>query len=151
MTRCAAPSWGAERMRMTQTPAPAPAITAAAALLALLLPAAASAQAAEWTCSFKTECLDEDCAASGYKARLALTPVSIDAGVATLQASLSDDSEAVPMAGMDQNGLMRMFNLESAAGARLLTIWPDGTARYTTHIAGPAASMTYAGRCEEAK
>ena len=135
-------------MRITKK---TPALALAAALPALMAPVAASAQAADWSCTFKTECLDDECAASGYEAQLALMPVSIDAGEATLQARLSDESEAVPMAGMDQNGLMRMFNLESVAGARLLTIWPDGTARYTTHIAGPAASMTYAGRCEEAK
>ena len=142
MTRCGAPSWGVEAMMRPSLPILG---------LALLAPALAHAQAAEWTCTFKTECRDDECATSGYEAALALTPMSIDAGVATLQATLSDDAETLTMAGMDQNGLQRLFNIESAAGSRLLTISPDGKARYTTHIADPAAAVTYIGRCEEAK
>ncbi|MFV0299379.1 MAG: hypothetical protein ACK5IP_00565 [Paracoccus sp. (in: a-proteobacteria)] len=120
-------------------------------LLLLLTPglALAAAEDATLNCRFAQECLDEECAPSDYEADLVLTPMTIDAGVATLSATFEDPSESFKLAGMDQNGLMRLFNLESAAGARLLTIWPDGTARYTTHIADPASSITYGGRCEE--
>lgn len=139
MTRCAAPSWEAEMK---------PSLTALT-LLTVLAPAAASAAASGITCRFSMECLDDDCAPTRYEADLELTPMAIDAGVAKLVATFEDDSETIKLAGMDQNGLQRLYNLDSAAGARLLTVWPDGVARYTTHIADPASSITYVGRCEE--
>lgn len=119
------------------------------ALLALL-PAAAAAQEAGWTCTFATECLDDQCSPSGYEASLAVTPTSIDAGIAQVTARLEDPSETFPLAGTDQNGLLRLSNIDNATGARLITVTPDGTARYTIHIADPAMAMTYLGRCEEA-
>jgi hypothetical protein len=131
-------------MRPTLTAAPA------LALLAALAPAAASAQQLPgMTCTFPSECLDDDCSPSGYEADLRLKPLGIDAGVATLTATIEDLSERVELQGKDQNGLMRLYDIDSANGARLLTVWPDGTARYTTHIADPASSITYVGRCEE--
>lgn len=118
--------------------------------LVALVPFAALAQEAIWTCSFQTECLDDECAESGYQAELALTPSSIDAGIAKVTGKLTDDAETVPLAGTDQNGLLRLSNIENATGARLLTIGADGTARYTTHIPDPVMAMTYLGRCEDA-
>lgn len=116
-----------------------------------LAPAAAVAQEASWNCNFQSECLDDQCATSGYEASLVLLTSSIDAGIATVNGRLEDSAENLPLAGIDQNGLIRLFNIESATGARLLTVTPDGTARYTTHIADPIMSMTYLGRCEEAE
>lgn len=115
-----------------------------------LAPAGAMAQQLPGVaCTFLSECMDDECSPSGYEADLRLKPLGIDAGVATLTAMLEDPSESVELAGTDQNGLMRLANIDSAQGSRLLTVWPDGTARYTTHIADPASSVTYVGRCEE--
>ncbi|AUH34366.1 hypothetical protein [Paracoccus tegillarcae] len=125
-------------------------IPALAAALCSLMPLGVLAQEASWHCSFDNECLDQECAPSGYEASLVLLASSIDAGIATLSGRLEDSAENLPLAGMDQNGLVRLFNIENATGARLLTLSPDGTARYTTHIADPAMVMTYLGRCEEA-
>ncbi|TRW97640.1 hypothetical protein FNJ84_09085 [Paracoccus sp. M683] len=121
------------------------------AAILTLMPLVALAQEASWNCKFQTECLDNECAGSAYETSLVLLTSSIDAGIATVGGRLEDSAESLPMAGMDQNGLIRLFNIESATGARLLTLAPDGTARYTTHIADPIMSMTYLGRCEEAK
>lgn len=127
MTRCAAPSWGAEPMRS---------FPMLPAVLLSTLPAMAAAT--EWSCLFQTECVDGDCAGSGYEASVTLGP---DGTTATL----SDPSEDVSLTGSATGAAVSL-----AAPNRLLTVDAAGDARYTTHFDDPAMAITYLGRCEEA-
>ena len=126
-----------------------PVLIGAALSCVLTFPVQAYAQTVSWTCTFITICKDDVCTGVTYEATLTLMPMALDAGVTTLRASFDDSTESFKLAGTDQNGLQRLSNIDGATGARLLTIWPDRAARYTTHIADPAMSMTYMGRCEE--
>ena len=106
----------------------------------------------EFSCKFETECADSDCSDSGYSASLYLSATRpVASGATVITARLADASETVALSGMIVDGTKRLFNIESDAGARLLTIWPDGAARYVTHIADPAMAVSYLGRCEETK
>lgn len=106
----------------------------------------------EFQCRFDTECADTECSDSGYTASLYLSAARpVASGATIITGNIADASETVALSGMITLGIKRLFNIESDAGARLLTIWPDGTARYVTHIADPAMAVSYLGRCEETK
>ncbi|MDB6180177.1 hypothetical protein [Paracoccus fistulariae] len=125
-------------------------IPALLALLAALPASANSPRMPVLNCVFATECLDNECADSGYSAQLRLRNARpVDSQMTLISAEFEDASETVPLQGMILSGNKRLFNTESATGTRLLTISPDGTARYTTHIAEPLMAMTYLGQCEE--
>ncbi|WP_187793550.1 hypothetical protein [Paracoccus amoyensis] len=102
------------------------------------------------TCNFETECTDSDCADSSYSATVQMTAARpVDSHLTIMSAVFSDVSETYEMQGKIVDGNRRMFNMDSTAGARLLTIAADGTARYTNHIAEPLMAMTYLGQCKE--
>ena len=122
------------------------------AILAAQPALAASPAKPEFWCSFDAECADAECSDSGYAASLSLSATRPVASAATvITGHLADPSETVALSGLIVDGTKRLFNIESDAGALLLTIWPDGTARYATHIADPAMAVSYLGRCEESK
>ncbi|WBU65036.1 hypothetical protein [Paracoccus aerodenitrificans] len=97
------------------------------------------------SCSFATECVDDECAATDYEGRL--TIISDGAGLA--EAEWDDPSESVAMAAVVENGMTLASATETApAKQRLLTVLESGEARFTTHLTDPAMSITYAGQCE---
>lgn len=120
------------------------------ATLAAMPAIAASPRLPSLTCSFETECTDNDCADSSYSATVQMKAARpVDSHLTMMSAQFQDASETIDMQGVIIDGHKRMFNMDSDAGARLLTVDGDGTARYTTHIAEPLMAMTYLGQCEE--
>ena len=106
------------------------------------------AVATDMACHFQTECVDAECAASGYQGRLTVT--SDGAGLA--EAGWEDPSESVALSAIVNDGTI----LASADGGedgrlRILTVLPDGAARFTTHQTDPISAITYIGSCEVAK
>lgn len=102
------------------------------------------------SCSFETECIDGACETSGYTAAVTLGKAQrIDDHTTMIGGLLEDDAETVALSGLILDGQKRLFSIDNPAGARLLTIWADGSARYVTHITDPAMAVSYLGRCEE--
>lgn len=119
--------------------------------VALMMALPAPGLAGDWSCHFATECYDADCAESGYTASIRVNEAGTEADGADLTATLEDDAESYPLTGNLVSGAWRLASLDNATGARLLTIWPDGTAHYVTHITDPAMAISYAGTCEEVR
>ncbi|MFB2532564.1 hypothetical protein ACEYYB_01915 [Paracoccus sp. p4-l81] len=116
-----------------------------AALIAAALPGLAVAGPAQiLDCAFATECLDGDCAASGYALTLNVT----DAPDA-VTAELRDDAETAQLRGQRHGGALAL-DAGTTLPARLVSIGADGAARYTTHLTDPVMSITYVGHCKEA-
>ena len=123
---------------------------------AVALAGATGAGAAELDCVFATECLEgEDCIESGYALRVApmAPPADADARtrtMAALMATVEDDTGEVIVSAW--TGLLagaRGWSWESAAGFHLLSLAPDGTARYAVHMPRAETAIRYLGRCEE--
>lgn len=106
------------------------------------------AKAMEMACSFKTECVDTECAASGFAGRL--TVISDGAGMA--EAEWDDDAETLSLSAQLSDGIiMASASNTDPANQRLLTVLADGQARFTTHLSDPISAITYIGACEVAK
>lgn len=106
---------------------------------------APDATATKLTCNFATECVDDECAASGYEGQL--TIITDGAGLAEVE--WADPSEKVAMSAVIENGTTLATATETApAKQRLLTVLEDGAARFTTHLTDPVTSITYTGQCE---
>ena len=99
-----------------------------------------------YACRFMTGCIDADCSASDYEGRL--TVISDGAGLA--EAEWADNSETVALSAVvsDDIVLARADDI-SGAKQRLLTVLPDGGARFTTHASGPLSAITYLGTCKK--
>ncbi|WBU59344.1 hypothetical protein [Paracoccus albus] len=96
-------------------------------------------------CTFTTECVDNECADSGYEGQL--TVITDGAGLA--EAEWADPSETVAMSAILENGTTLATSTESGpAKQRLLTVLADGQARFTTHLTDPLMAITYVGQCE---
>ncbi|WBU52320.1 hypothetical protein [Paracoccus sp. SCSIO 75233] len=103
------------------------------------------ASSVQLTCTFATECIDDECADSGYTGTL--TVISDGAGMA--EAEWSDPTETVAMAAVNNGSTTLASATEtSPAKQRLLTLLETGEARFTTHLTDPIMSITYAGQCE---
>ena len=177
MTRCAAPSWGAEPMRAALmatalTLSALPALAQDAAPNEALppvetetLPPAGEApvdeiapisdvapdggvpdaDAVRMGCTFQTECMDTECSASGYEGWM--TVMSDGAGMAEVE--WDDPSESVAMSAVTDGGILLASSTGTEAGRqRMLTVLPDGQARFTTHLTDPPMAITYLGECK---
>ncbi|MFD1797536.1 hypothetical protein FQV27_11745 [Paracoccus aurantiacus] len=106
------------------------------------------ATAIDMACTFETECNDAECASSGYQGRL--TIISDGAGLA--EGEWADPSETISLSAIVTNGTVLASSSGSETGKqRLLTVLPDGKARFTTHLTDPIMAITYIGSCEVAK
>ncbi|NHF71822.1 hypothetical protein [Paracoccus xiamenensis] len=106
------------------------------------------ATATAMSCSFQTECVDAECAESGFAGRL--TVISDGAGMA--EAEWDDDAESLAFSAVLNNGsILASSTTTEPPGQRLLTILANGEARYTTHLTDPIHAISYVGTCEVAQ
>ncbi|PTV96919.1 hypothetical protein C8J27_10127 [Rhodobacter aestuarii] len=137
------------------------------AALPLLLPlqAQAAPQVQELSCAFTQECIDlQACHDTGAVIQLIYNPgtdtamipadptmVPPDPFTVAVQEE-TDSFNAVPLTGGKLRGPMQGFiAFNNDAVQRLLTIAPDGTARYSVHKPLEAIAFYYQGTCEEVK
>lgn len=167
--RCAAPSWGADRMTfflsltaiftslalpaLAQGPASSslpPAGKAPVDEIASISDTApdsgiSDADTAHLSCAFQTECIDAECAKSGYNARM--TVLTDGAGLAEVE--WVDPSETIAMAATIEHGaIIASSQEEDGITQRMLTVHDDGVARYTAHLGNPLITISYIGNCE---
>jgi len=116
----------------------------AAVILPLaLLPGPAAATEALSLCRFGTECVEaEPCADTAYTLRVV-------PGDGDMTATLEDQSGSVPASlGVTPDGAT--WALARGGGVlRLLSVAPDGAARYTLHFTAAPMVLSYLGRCED--
>ena len=125
-----------------------------AALALWLVPGIAMA---DLSCRFEQECLEgESCAESGYELQVVPQDAMVDdiepgaVAQALGDQAIVDDAgrfDVLPLGRRD--GEKSWFGI-SAAGAHLLTVSPQGAARYSVHFEGAEFSMLYLGQCEDA-
>ncbi len=118
-----------------------------AALLALLpIPAIAG-----MACVFATECYEgEACIDSGFSLAVetALAPGSLAAeGGFPEGDTIVTDAETIPVTWAGSGAALGAFG-STKAGFFMLSIAPDGAARYTAHLPAAEFGLTYVGRCE---
>ncbi|MBZ4022451.1 hypothetical protein CKO11_08270 [Rhodobacter sp. TJ_12] len=130
----------------------------------LPLPAQAAPQVQEFLCAFAQECTDlAPCQATSYglsmiynpgpDATFPANPTLVPPDPFTV--AVSDDTgsfNAVPLTGGTLYGPFQGFiAFRKDPWQRLLTIAPDGTARYSLHQPEAGMAVYYQGTCEEVK
>ncbi|QDY69068.1 hypothetical protein [Qingshengfaniella alkalisoli] len=117
-------------------------ICALTAALAASGAMAADAPPIQLSCSFETECFeDEDCAESTFS-------LSLTGEVGITDAQLLSDSETITgsLAATPAGGLA--FLGITGPAVHLLSKGEDFTARYTVHLTNGPMVISYLGRCE---
>ena len=103
------------------------------------------------TCTFATECLEgEECMESGFglSVETALTPGTIVAeGGFPKGDVIVTDSETIAITWTGSGPALGAFG-SSDAGFFMLSVAPDGAARYTAHLPAAEFGLTYIGGCE---
>lgn len=95
-----------------------------------------------------SECYDTDgCADTTYGIKLEDRAGGLTADDMVLAATLTDNSETIEMLGTLSSSATLLSDV-GANGRRILTILPDGQARFTVHFIDGPVSITYAGICE---
>lgn len=100
-------------------------------------------------CAFTTECIDSECQDSSYAG-------SLSANATTHSGHWTDSAETIDLAVAEQDGVtMASEPMAQGRTQRILTIMPEGAARYTVHVTDPAIgaaplALTYLGQCREA-
>ncbi len=118
------------------------------AVLLALLPGVALA---DMTCTFAIECMEgEDCMDSGFNLTVdtGLVPGSLvaEGGFPTGDKILTD-AETIDITWAGSGPALAAFG-SSKAGFYMLSVAPDGAARYTAHLPAAELSLTYIGGCE---
>ncbi|MEO1238144.1 MAG: hypothetical protein AAFW64_00495 [Pseudomonadota bacterium] len=102
-------------------------------------------------CTFSTECLEgEDCLESGYTLTVetALRPGSLaqEGGLPT-EDTIVTDTETFAITWLaSRQGLAAVA--ATSSGFQMLSVAPDGTARYSVHLPLSDLSIHYIGTCE---
>lgn len=122
-----------------------------ACLIAAIAVFAPSASLAEMTCTFPTECLEgEVCAESGYSlsVKTALTPGSLaqEGGLPTGDTIVTDTETFEISWAASRQGLAAFAATSSAF--QMLSVRPDGEARYSVHLPLSGLAIHYIGTCE---
>ena len=123
-------------------------IGSATAAQTLSLETAPAQQTFEKNCQMLSECYDTDgCADTTYSMKLEGRAGGLTADDMVLAATLTDDSETIEMLGTLTSSATLLSDVGTNA-RRILTISPDGQARFTVHFIDGPVSITYAGICE---
>lgn len=114
----------------------------------LLLPTTATAG---MVCTFATECMEGDsCLESGFAFEVdtGLRPgtLAAEGGLPTGD-TIVTDSETIPVTWAGAGPALAAFG-RTGSSFVMLSVAPDGTARYTAHLPGADLSLTYVGACE---
>lgn len=121
---------------------------AAALSLALALPGPVLAGMA---CTFPTECLEgEDCLDSGYtlSVETGLTPGALvqEGGLPTGDTIVTDTQTIEVIWAASRQGLAAFG--PTSSGFQMLSVRPDGEARYSVHLPLSGLAIHYIGTCE---
>ncbi|MDO5530097.1 MAG: hypothetical protein Q4F71_11900 [Paracoccus sp. (in: a-proteobacteria)] len=122
------------------------------AALGLSATGASAQQAAvqNFECRFDRQCEeDAPCAKSGYVAAVAVDGAPGRDGPIT--ALLEDDMGQHELSGYRMEGSLAAAAHAPSDGSYLLTIWPGGGARLTSHYPGGPPAVTMVGQCQEAR
>lgn len=93
-------------------------------------------------CQFNTECLEgEACAATDYQ-----MAIVHDDSFGFIMQTVAENIKGVVFDNGAPNASSTLMG-QSETAAHLLTIQPDGAARYTVHMQGPML-INYLGKCE---
>lgn len=99
-------------------------------------------------CRFATECReDEPCAENGYGVTLNGDAGGLDEGAMVVSVVMSSETGDTEIVGVRDAGAMSLSG-GSFDARHLLTVAPDGTARYTVHYSDGPQVVSYLGRCE---
>ena len=102
-------------------------------------------------CSFATECMEgESCLESGFTLEVdtGLRPgaLAAEGGLPTGD-TIVTDSETIPVTWAGAGPALAAFG-PTGSSFVMLSVAPDGAARYTAHLSGADLSLTYIGTCE---
>lgn len=98
-------------------------------------------------CRFERECIEaEPCAESGFDPVIDAHAGGLDPEVLMVEAQMIGDGGNTFMMGAQDHGRVSLMGGDFDA-RHLLTIAPDGAARYTVHLAEGPRVVSYLGTC----
>jgi hypothetical protein len=101
-------------------------------------------------CQFSHECIDLDaCADTTFSGELTGAAGGAVAGDLAVGVTMQSDSGDQELVGVLKDKSFKLMNIVGN-GAHLLTIAPDGSARYAVHFPDVPMAITYHGQCKDA-